>query len=474
MITDENGGQFDTSFFQRIVNTATSYFSTTENTSYGDYGRFLSSDTASQYDLTTDTYPLALYKPDETTCFAQIFSTVFLVIIPGAVLCITALYSYRCGAQSYKSVKADIVQGYEKVETENADKGHSYMLAKEDVVQDIRKVETCNADIRDFDGDLHVDSLASGGNHSLVRLVDGHIQPYCDRMVSVARALCPSNRDKSITDEHIYDVGESIRTGSMNLEVIDVVGQGGQATLYMVQHAQSVFAAKISLSSSTLRELRHEFDILSTISHPNIVAVYDEIPRGFLLECMAGDLLSAIERCGFISPDHWDIIGLGIAKAVSYLHAVGVSHLDIKPDNILITESSCPKLGDFGCALRFLNTDGSIRYLDEFRGSLDYAPPEMILLDSPFSMVKSDSWSLGATYFAMMSGHLPFVCNSQEQLLSNQLNGNYYMTSLMKVRIRNDPVYKGFMDMIQCLCDVQPETRWSVTQALMLYWNWQP
>ena len=360
------------------------------------------------------------------------------------------------------------------VETENADKSHSYESAKEDIVQDIRKVETDNADIRDFDGDRHVESLPSGVNHSPVRLVDGHIQPYCDRIGSVARALCPSNSDNSITDEHIYDVGEFIRTGSMNLEVIDVVGQGGQATLYMVQHAQSVFAAKISLASSTLRELRHEFDILSTISHPNIVAVYDEIPRGFLLECMAGDLLSAIERCGFISPDHWDIIGLGIAKAVSYLHSIGVSHLDIKPDNIFITESSCPKLGDFGCALRFLNTDGSIRYLDEFRGSLDYAPPEMILLDSPFSMVKSDSWSLGATYFAMMSGHLPFVCNSKEQLLSNQLNGNYYMTSLMKIRIRNDPVYKGFMDMIQCLCDVQPETRWSVTQALMLYWRWRP
>ena len=299
LITDENGGQFDTSFLQRIYNTATSYFSTTENTSYGGFRRFLSSDTTSQYDLSTDAaYPLALFKQDETACFSQISSAVFLVIIPGALLCITALYKYRCRAQSYKSAKENIVQDYKKVETENADKIHSYASAKEDIVQDIKKKG--NADIRDFDGDRHVDSLPPGGNHSPVRLVDCHIQPYCDRMVSVARAICPCNSDNSIADEHIYDVGEFIRTGSMNLEVIDVVGQGGQATLYMVQYAQSVFAAKISLSSSTLRELRHEFDILSTISHPNIVAVYDEIPRGFLLECKAGDLLSAIERCGFI------------------------------------------------------------------------------------------------------------------------------------------------------------------------------
>ena len=159
LITDERGNQFDTSFLQRIYNTATSYFSTTENTIYGGYGRFLSSDTASQYELPTDAYPLALFKPDKTTCFSQISSAVFLVIIPGAVLCITALYKYRCRAQSYKSAKENIVQGYKEVETENADKGHSYILAKEDVVQDIRKVETGNADIRGFDGDRHVDDL---------------------------------------------------------------------------------------------------------------------------------------------------------------------------------------------------------------------------------------------------------------------------------------------------------------------------
>ena len=160
MITEEGGGQFDTSFLQRIYNTATSYFSTTENTRYGGFGRFLSSDTTSQYDLSTDAaYPLTLFKQDETACFSQISSAVFLVIIPGAILCITALHKYRCRAQSYKSAKENIFQDYKMVETKNADKSHSYEPAKNDIVQDIRKVETCNADIRDFDGDLHVDSL---------------------------------------------------------------------------------------------------------------------------------------------------------------------------------------------------------------------------------------------------------------------------------------------------------------------------
>ena len=464
MITDKSGGQDDTSFLQRIYTTATSYFSATENTSYGGFGRFgrfLSSDTTGQYHLQTDAYPLALYKPDETTCFSQISTAVLLAIIPGAVLCITALYKYRRGAQAYKCFK--------KVKAENAGKIHFTKSTNEDIVQDNTKDETENTDKRHFHEDLHVNALPPGANHIPVGLVDGLMKSSGGQNVSVSRAAS-YNSDNSITAEHIYDVGEFIMTGSMNLEVIDVVGQGAQATLYMVQHEHSVFAAKISLFSSTLGELRHEFGILSTISHSNIVSVYDEIPRGFLMECMAGDLLSAIERCGFISSDHWDNIGLGIAKAVSYLHSVGVSHLDIKPDNILISETSCPKLGDFGLAQRFLNADGSIRYLDEFRGSLEYAPPEMILLESPINMAKSDSWSLGATYFSMMSGNLPFVCNSKEQLLSNQLNGNYYMTSLMKIRIRNDPVYKGFMEMIKCLCDVQPDTRWSVTQALKIFW----
>ena len=269
--------------------------------------------------------------------------------------------------------------------------------------------------------------------------------------------------------DHKFDHDEVLITGSMDIKILDIIGQGGQATLYRLHDGQSTFVAKIALAASNLKELRHEFDILSPLSHPNIVSVYKEVPRGFLLECLAQDLFSVIESS--LPPTDRDNIALGIAEAVSHLHSLGIAHLDIKPDNILMTESGCPKLADFGLALSVSNQDGSIRYLHELHGSFEYIPPEMLQMTSPVEMFKSDSWSLGVTFFAMMAGNLPFVFDPQDQLLINQLNGNYSLTDSMATRVNTDPAYEYFMDMIESLCNIDPKARWSPSDALWYYWD---
>ena len=269
--------------------------------------------------------------------------------------------------------------------------------------------------------------------------------------------------------DHNFDHDEVSITGSMLIKILDIIGQGGQATLYRLHDGHSIFAAKIALAASNLKELRHEFAILSPLSHPNIVSVYKEVPRGFILECLAQDLFSVIERYDSLPPTDRDNIALGIAEAVSHLHSCGIAHLDIKPDNILMTESGCSKLADFGLALRVSNQDGSIRYLYELHGSFEYIPPEMLQKTSPVEMLKSDSWSLGVTFFAMMTGNLPFVFDPQDQLLISQLNGNYSLTDDMATRVNTDPAYEYFMDMIESLCNVDPKARWSPSDALWYY-----
>ena len=87
--------------------------------------------------------------------------------------------------------------------------------------------------------------------------------------------------------DHNFDHDDVLITGPMDIKILDIIGQGGQATLYKLHDRQSIFAAKIVLAASNLKELRHEFDILSPLSHPNIVSVYKEVPRGFLLECLS-------------------------------------------------------------------------------------------------------------------------------------------------------------------------------------------
>ena len=319
--------------------------------------------------------------------------------------------------------------------------------------------------------------VISSPNRSLSPVVSSSLGVYDDSVPGLldqnlsASDHIDSGATASALLDHSFDHDEVLITGSMDIKILDIIGQGGQATLYRLHDGQSISAAKIALAASNLKELRHEFDILSQLSHPNIVSVYKEVPRGFLLECLAQDLFSVIERYGSLPPTDRDNIALGIAEAVSHLHSCGIAHLDIKPDNILMTESGCPKLADFGLALRHSNQDGSIRYLYELHGSFEYIPPEMLQMTSPVEMLKSDSWSLGVTFFTMMAGTLPFVCDPQDQLLINQLNGNYSFTDDMATRVNTDPAYEYFMDMIESLCNIDPKARWSPSDALWYYWD---
>ena len=285
----------------------------------------------------------------------------------------------------------------------------------------------------------------------------------CGASSTCAKSFSPSGG--------VYAVGDFIRSGSFNFKITDILGQGGQATIYQVQDGSSIYAAKVSHLDSTPEEFQNEFDIMSELSHPNIVSVFQEIPRGFLLECLTKDLFSVIERVGSLPSCDRDNISLGIVQAVSYLHSSGIAHLDIKPDNILMTASGIPKLADFGLAMRFINENGSILYLGGFHGSFEYAPPEMFLLTSPIDMLKSDSWSMGVTFFVMLSGHLPFAYSSEEELLFNQLNGNYYLESSLELRIKNDPVYFRFMNMVRDLCNIDPRARFSASKVLSIYWS---
>ena len=334
--------------------------------------------------------------------------------------------------------------------------------------------------------DYAIDPLSSPSNHASSNTLIAPFKssgvrtpsqyacaPYSCTPTPSSPCVCfAASVDTNSFSQHgrVFAVGEFIKSGSYNLKVLDILGQGGQAILYQVQDETSVYAAKVSHFDFTPKGLLHEYDILSGLSHPNVVSVFQEIPRGFLLECLFEDLFSLIERDGPLPSYDRDNIALGIAQAVSYLHSSGIAHLDIKPDNVLLTDCRIPKLADFVLAMRFLNEDGSIRYLGEFYSSFAYSSPELIRLHDPVDMSKTDCWSLGVTFFVMMSGNLPFAC-SGEGLLFNQVNENYYFTNIMELRIRNDPVYSRFMDMIRALCNIDPQARFSAFDALSFYWG---
>jgi len=92
--------------------------------------------------------------------------------------------------------------------------------------------------------------------------------------------------------------------------------------------------------------------------------------------------------------------GKQLIEALVYCHTIGISHRDVKPDNILLTDDWDIKLCDFG-----LSTTKHTETI--YCGTADYACPE-VLAKIPYSPMLADTWSYGATLYAMLMASLPW------------------------------------------------------------------
>ena len=258
-----------------------------------------------------------------------------------------------------------------------------------------------------------------------------------------------------------YSRGQYILGGSFNLEVLAKLGEGGFGTIYKVRGRDSIYAAKVS-KSLRLEDVHEEFATLSDLSHSNIVHAMEKLSKGYLMEYCPNDLDHLIKDSGPVKLETCFDISIGIARATSYIHSQYLAHLDIKPRNILLTESMSPKLADFGESMYFRKQDGSLRLLNHTASTFGYAPPEMLDFKSGINMARMDSWCLGATFFEMVTGRRPFKGETKEELLSNQLRRNF---DLPRRFVHKNTFSSEYMAVIRNLCTVKPKTRISPAEA---------
>ena len=277
---------------------------------------------------------------------------------------------------------------------------------------------------------------------------------------SFSSLICASVRGSSSHGIE-YSCGEYILGGSFNLEVQAKLGKGGFGTIYKVRGRDSIYAAKLS-NSLRLEDVHEEFTTLSDLSHSNIVHVLEKLPKGYLMEYCPNDLDHLIKDSGPVKLKTCFDISLGIARAVVYIHSQYLAHLDIKPKNILLTESGSPILADFGESMHFRKLDGTVRLLNHTAGTFGYAPPEMLDFKSRINMARMDSWCMGATFFEMMTGRRPFKGETKEELLSNQLRRNF---DLPRRFVHKDTFSSEYMAVIRNLCAVKPKERISPAEA---------
>jgi len=175
------------------------------------------------------------------------------------------------------------------------------------------------------------------------------------------------------------------------------------------------------------------------LNHPNIVQVFDageeEGVRFIALELVDGESVRGLlERRGRKRPldAHLSVeIIWQIAEALQYAHTRNLLHLNITPDNILVTPHNIAKLAEIG----FLQSlkDSGIHRPSRTSGqsdALQFSSPE--LLDpTAGSDGRSDIYSLGAVLFLMLSGHLPFCASDESELLRKIGEGNHESLSAL-------------------------------------------
>ena len=200
-------------------------------------------------------------------------------------------------------------------------------------------------------------------------------------------------------------------------EIIKKIGNGGMAMVYQAKDqvlnryiAVKILRDEFTTDQEFIKRFEVEAQAAASITHPNIVSVYDvgreENLYYIVMELIQGKTLKEIiiEEEGPL-PWKWSVnIAIQIASALEVAHKNSIVHRDIKPHNIIITEDGIAKVTDFGIAKAVSNS--TITAFGTTIGSVHYFSPEHAR--GGYTDAKSDLYSLGVVMYEMLTGKVPF------------------------------------------------------------------
>ena len=200
-------------------------------------------------------------------------------------------------------------------------------------------------------------------------------------------------------------------------ELIEKIGEGGMAIVYKAKCrllnryvAIKILRPEFTKDEQFVENFRRESQAAAGLSHPNIVSVYDVGQEGnihfIVMELVEGKTLSElIEEKGRLDYKEAINITRQVASALSLAHKNQIVHRDIKPHNILITNTGVAKLADFGIA-KAVSVSTIIGGNNKVMGSVHYFSPEQAR--GAYVDERSDIYSLGIVLYEMLTGKVPF------------------------------------------------------------------
>ncbi|WP_372368200.1 protein kinase [Candidatus Uabimicrobium sp. HlEnr_7] len=225
-----------------------------------------------------------------------------------------------------------------------------------------------------------------------------------------------------------FKMGETIFS---RYQILEEIGQGGMGRVYRVKDTKQdrILALKILTNlqdqQNNYKRFMREAKLMLQLRHPNIVSVYDiEEHNGLILYTMdligGTNLSDLIEKRSITIQQAVDIVKK-IAEAAAYAHQHGIIHRDIKPSNIMMDENGKPLLMDFGLA-KVVEANEKISQTGAILGTPVYMSPEQAAGRLHLVNEQSDIYSIGALFYEILTGEMPFKGSSSLAVILQVLN----------------------------------------------------
>lgn len=250
--------------------------------------------------------------------------------------------------------------------------------------------------------------------------------------------------------------------------VLSKIGEGGMASVFLSRRESDgaevvlkILDSSLTQEDDQLQRFMHEFSIISQFDSPYVVKIHDQ---GFtddhvfiVMEYFARGDLKARLRNG-ISRRHALQVLFHIGCALEVIHAAGVTHRDLKPQNVMFRADRSLAVADFGISKEAVPDPTTVTLNSTIMGTPFYISPEMI--DSRHADARSDIYSLGVMFYEMLMGVRPFEATSVMMLL-------YKHTHEAVPRL--PPELQGFQVLMDRMLAKNPDERFPNAGALLDY-----